>query len=160
MKIAVFWGSKSLKNDEKMSKIWQKLEKMLKKLNINEVIYGWWDSWVMWLILEKSKENLIPIKWIYVELEEVSNKIEDKIIFKTDDERIKYFFSEADAFLALPWWLWTIREILSINELIKRNKSSKQIYVLSEFDAYSDLMKKLSKEDMIADLDKNITKIV
>lgn len=152
MKVAVFWGSKSLKS-EKMLQINEKICDFFDDFWVKNVIFWGWDEWIMGEILKVCEKKSINYTWYIVELEPESEKIKDKKHFKTDDERIEAFFNWADIFLALPWGFWTIREILHINELIKRRKSNKKLYVVSEFEAFASLIEWLKKDNMIADLD-------
>lgn len=158
MKVAIFWGSKSLKS-EKMLKINAKIELFFSDFWVKNVIFWGWDEWIMWEVLKVCEEKWVNYTWYYVKLETESDLIKDKKHFETDDDRIRAFFNEADVFLALPWGFGTIREILHINELIKRNKSDKKLYIASEFEAFASLVEGLKEDKMIADLDMGIISV-
>ncbi len=154
--IVFFWWSKLEEQSTKEINIF--LDELLHgvKSNIESVIYWWWTYWVMWIIKEKVEFNGIELKSLSMEKYKKETDPKWTIYFSDENERIKEFFKQWTHFIWLPWWIWTITEILIIWNFIRASNDSKQIFIPEFFRAFYQLIETLEKSWMLADIDTNI----
>lgn len=155
----VFFTWSKLSKDKVKKEIINYLENFYKenKDKINKVIYWWWKDWNMWIVYDFFKNKYIELEWIVLEREiDMWFKVHVTKKLKTDNERIEYFYQNSDLFIALSGWLWTIREILEINEKIKEEKNDKKIIVTKNFEDFYIFIKSLKEKSMINETDLNI----
>lgn len=130
------------------------------KNKVEKVLFGGGAYWVMWQLKDKCQELWIDIIGYSLERYRKKDSWNWNIWFDTDNERVRSFYEDWDSFLALPWGLWTIREVLDINTRIKDCKTDKRIYIPKEFQAFFDLVKNLELSWMLAQEDLNNIKIM
>jgi len=151
--LVIFAGSKEISDSDKV-KLNTELMSFFEwvKNDIKKIIYWWWDIWVMWIVYNAALVSWIEIKWMSLEKYREYDELKDieMNFYQNNDERIRAFYEKWDIFLALPGGLWTIREILTINELIKRNNDFKKIFVSLFFKSFYNLIDELERENMIA----------
>lgn len=154
--IVFFWGSKL--EEQSIREINIFLDELLQgiKSNIESVIYWWWTYWVMWIIKEKVELNGIELQSFSMEKYKKETDPKWTKYFSDENERIKEFFEKWTHFIWLPWWIWTITEILIIWNLIRASNDSKQIFIPEFFRAFYKLIETLEKSWMLADIDTNI----
>ena len=161
--LAIFAGSKDI-SDKESEKLKLELVSFFKSIKdkIDKIIYWWWDTGVMWIVYKAALKAWIPIKWYSLEKyreDDEWKEIEMKF-YKNAEKRLEGFYQNWDLFLSLPWWMWTIEEILRINTFIKENKELKKIFIPIIFKRFYKLAKGLEKDNMVADEDKtNFVKV-
>ena len=152
--IVIFAGSNNLKNDNDTVALNSELVKFLNsnKNNIDRVLFWGWIDWVMWVVYNAVKSTEVKVKWYSLSKYRESDQWNwiDLKYYSTDDDRMEAFYKKWDIFIALPWAFWTLREILTINELIKRNWDFKNIYVHTFFKSFFRFVKELENDEMIA----------
>ena len=161
--LAIFAWSKDISDNESVelheqlvSFFWSIKDK------VDKLIYWWWDTGVMWIVYSSALEVWIPINWYSLEKYRKNDEWKDidMEFYKNAEKRLEGFYKNWDLFLALPWWLWTIEEILRINTLIKENNELKKIFIPIFFESFYTLIETLENEDMVSDEDKwNFVKI-
>lgn len=157
--IAIFAWSQEISNTHLNESIKEELRKFLidNKNKIEKIIYWWSTHWVMWIVFQVCQEVGITIEWYSIERYRKYDEWNwvNILFFKDDEERIWKFTENWDMFLALPWWLWTIKEILSAKDYILESKSQKHIYVSSLFTTFYTLLNNLIEQWMIYWKDKD-----
>lgn len=134
----------------------------LNKAHINQILYGAGTYGVMWLVLNASREIEISIKWYSIERyrEYDEGNGVDIDFFPDDDTRIQKFSEIGDIFIGLPWWKWTIKEILSVSDKILEMREDKKIFIPSIFTALFNLFTDLGTAQMLHKKDLETIQLV
>lgn len=120
--LSVYCGSQERREPGLMEIIEQDFTQflLLNKDSIDKILYGSWP-WVMELVRQVAEGV-----WIIIEphttsfyYDEMDRSNINTVVHDDEEARTNHFILESDFFIALPWSIWTMGEVINTSQKLK-----------------------------------------